>query len=367
MKYSFWSFNRSTTSSLAGETAVRHLGPQSEPIEFTWTIPEFTIWRRVASIDSDRYKFDGSDLLKFHIYASFPSNERQNDSSDSRHDASDKRTEIFLRVNEKVKSDNCCNMEIFVLDPRGNKFGSKILHERFPFERRFKFIRTSELHDPTNDLFPNEQLSIHFLLFHMKTSCRVDECQYAARNRNPLPLPADSADLFTTKLNSDVILRVQNTNIAAHKSILADRSPVFAAMFQHQMKDNESGEVDVPDATPAVFNKLLQFIYTGECPLEDSTEELLMAADKYDIQGLKQLCETHFWRCTPNMDQVFDLLILSDLLNAKILRKSVVKFIKLKIAQLVDRPEWQDLEKNYAHLAREFDGEREFACVQVFD
>jgi speckle-type POZ protein len=246
-------------------------------------------------------------------------------------------------------------MEIFVLDPRGNKFGSKILHERFPFERRFKFIRTSELHDPTNDLFPNEQLSIHFLLFHMKTSCRVDECQYAARNRNPLPLPADSADLFTTKLNSDVILRVQNTNIAAHKSILADRSPVFAAMFQHQMKEKESGEVDIPDVTPAVFDKLLQFIYTGECQLKDSVEELLMAADRYDIRVLKQRCELELCDCSLYVDTAIDLLVLSDLYDAKILRRSVVTLIKLNVAQLMNRPEWEDLKKNYAHLARTFD------------
>jgi BTB/POZ domain len=352
MEYSFLSFNSSTTSS-----GDRHLGPQSEPIEFTWTIPGFSDCRRVASVDSDRYKFDGSDLLKLHIYASFPSNQSQNDSPESRHDASDKRTEIFLRVNEKVKSNNCCNMEISVMNARGNKFQSKILHERIPFERRFKFISTSELHDKTNDLLPNGRLSIHFLLFHMKRSCRVEECQYAARTQNPLQLLADFAKLYTTKLNSDVIFRVQNTNIAAHSAFLTARSPVFAAMFQHHTKEKESGEVDIPDVTPAVFDKMLQFIYTGECQVGDSAEELLMAADKYDIRELKRHCELELREYALYVDTAIDLLVLSDLYDAKILRERVVKLIKLNVAQLKKRPEWEDLEKNYEHLAREFDVE----------
>ena len=357
MTYSILNWNESIT-----------LNAQGEQMEFTWTIPNFSKWRMVASTDSGPFSFDGNSW-KFHIYATFSSNQRQNDSSDSRHDASDKWSELLLRVDPRStpKSEKCCNMEISVLNARGNKFGTRILHERFPFERRFKLVSASELHDQTNDLLPNDQLSIHFLLFCMKTSCRVEDCQYAARTHNPLQLLADFAKLFTSKRNADVIFKVQNTNIAAHKSILTARSPVFAAMFQHRMKEKESGEVDIADVTPAVFNKLLQFIYTADCPLEDSTEgllELLMAADKYDIPDLKQLCEIQLGRCTLNVDTAIDLLILSDLHNAKILRRSVDNFIKKKISLLMDRPEWQDLEKNYAHLARTFDVEIELAKIR---
>ena len=56
-----------------------------------------------------------------------------------------------------------------------------------------------------------------------------------------------------------------------------------------------------------------------------------------------------------NVDTAIDLLVLSNLHNVKILRRSVVHFIKKNIAQLMDRTEWERLEKNYAHLAREFE------------
>ena len=344
MTYSILNWNESIT-----------LNAQGEQMEFTWTIPNFSKWRMVASTDSGPFSFDGNSW-KFHIYATFSSNQCQNDSSDSRDDASDKWTELLLRVDPRStpKSEKCCDMEISVLDARGNKFGTRILHERFPFERRFKLVSASELHDQTNDLLPNDQLSIHFLLFCMKTSCRVEECQYAARTHNPLQLLADFAKLFTSKRNADVIFKVQNTNIAAHKSILTARSPVFAAMFQPHTKEKESGKVDVADVTPAVFDKMLQFIYTGECQVGDSAEELLMAADKYDIRDLKRHCELELREYALEVDTAIDLLVLSDLCDAKILRERVVKFIKLNVALLKKRPEWEDLEKNYEHLVREF-------------
>jgi speckle-type POZ protein len=241
------------------------------------------------------------------------------------------------------------------LDARGNKVGTRTLHEKFPLERRFTVMSGTYLNDLARTLLPNERLTIHFIL-RKKTDCGVEECQHAART---FQLLANIANLFTSKLNADVIFRVQNTNIAAHKTILTAWSPVFAAMFQHQMKEKESGEVKIPDVTPAVFNKLLQFIYTGHCQVEELlAEELLIAADKYDIKDLKQLCELELRNRTLYVDTAVDLLILSDLHNAKILKESVVNFIKQNAAQLRKRPEWADLKKNYEHLAREFDVER---------
>jgi hypothetical protein len=54
------------------------------------------------------------------------------------------------------------------------------------------------------------------------------------------------------------------------------------------------------------------------------------------------------------VDTAIDLLVLSNRHKVKILRRSVVHFIKKNIAKLMDRTEWERLEKNYAHLARTF-------------
>ena len=61
-------------------------------------------------------------------------------------------------------------------------------------------------------------------------------------------------------------------------------------MFQYDMKENKTNETEITDVTPAAFRALLQFIYTGHCQVGCLTEEILVAANKYEIGGLKQIC-----------------------------------------------------------------------------
>ena len=42
-------------------------------------------------------------------------------------------------------------------------------------------------------------------------------------------------------------IKCENTSVACHKIILGARSPVFNAMFNHNMTENQSKEVEIPD------------------------------------------------------------------------------------------------------------------------
>ena len=66
---------------------------------------------------------------------------------------------------------------------------------------------------------------------------------------------------FNTK--SDGFIRSVYVCTALHKTILAARSPLFAAMFKHPSKEKLSGIVNVPDIEPDVFKVLLRYIYIG--------------------------------------------------------------------------------------------------------
>ena len=61
----------------------------------------------------------------------------------------------------------------------------------------------------------------------------------------------------------DVYFDVGDREFKAHKSILALRSPVFAAMFEHPTKEKMTNRVVIEDIEPSVFQELLRFIYTG--------------------------------------------------------------------------------------------------------
>ena len=97
---------------------------------------------------------------------------------------------------------------------------------------------------------------------------------------------SDIGDLLEKKQLCDVTLVVGESEetrkeIQAHKVILGARSPVFAAMFKHQMKEQTQGRVTITDVKAEVFEELLSFIYTGKIrSLEVNPDELLMASDK---------------------------------------------------------------------------------------
>ncbi|XP_019417850.1 PREDICTED: BTB/POZ domain-containing protein At1g21780-like [Lupinus angustifolius] len=101
-------------------------------------------------------------------------------------------------------------------------------------------------------------------------SCMLDEAIYA--------------DL--TIITSDGTLR-------AHKAILSASSPVFQSMFHHNLKEKESSTIRIEDMSPESCTVLLSYLY-GTIKQEDFWKHrlaLLGAANKYDIGGLKDLCE----------------------------------------------------------------------------
>ncbi|XP_047100977.1 poly [ADP-ribose] polymerase tankyrase-1-like [Schistocerca piceifrons] len=89
-----------------------------------------------------------------------------------------------------------------------------------------------------------------------------------------------------------VTLVVGETQLAAHRAVLAARSPVFQAMFQHDTLEASSGRVSITDVGGEVMRQVLSYIYTLQTPqLSGTAQHLLAAADKYGLSALKDVCE----------------------------------------------------------------------------
>ena len=76
-----------------------------------------------------------------------------------------------------------------------------------------------------------------------------------------------------------------------HKVILAGRSPVFETMFSVEMKEKTDNQVIIKDMDADTLHEMLRYIYgRKDLNLGENATDLLVAAEKYDLKELKQIC-----------------------------------------------------------------------------
>ncbi|KAK3193885.1 hypothetical protein Dsin_025195 [Dipteronia sinensis] len=110
--------------------------------------------------------------------------------------------------------------------------------------------------------------------------------------------------LLESGKRTDVNFEVEGEVFAAHKLVLAARSPVFRAQLFGPMKDQNTQRIKIEDMKSPVFKALLHFIYWDSLPdMEELTgvnskwastlmsQHLLAAADRYGLERLRLLCE----------------------------------------------------------------------------
>ncbi|XP_057318708.1 speckle-type POZ protein B-like [Microplitis mediator] len=226
--------------------------------------------------------------------------------------------------NDKVR----IRFSLFILDNKNErKFFKTSCHHRDFSEGRgnLKFLEIKQLLDNKDDFLPNNALTVCAEL-----TVYDDYKSFATEFLLQTPqrhMTDDFKELYDSKSNSDVILVVGNEKFKAHKLILSTRSPVFSAMFTHEMKENRESGVTIPDIDPEIFNKMLEFIYTDEINnLDADAAYLLEAADKYQLLNLKSLCEESLSKSC-SIDNAIKLMILADLHNANQLLEFIFEFM----------------------------------------
>lgn len=161
----------------------------------------------------------------------------------------------------------------------------------------------------------------------------------------------DFKDLFKTKKKCDITIKVGDKEFEAHKVILISRSSVFEAMFLQDMNENKEHEVTIPDIDPEVFKKVLDYMYTDKVEdLISFAENLLEAADKYQLFGLKNLCECSLSK-TLSPGNAVKILVLADRHYAKRLEEVAIDFIANNWIKFKNTEEFKQLEKFHIHLA----------------
>uniref|UniRef100_A0A0E0QZG5 BTB domain-containing protein n=2 Tax=Oryza TaxID=4527 RepID=A0A0E0QZG5_ORYRU len=147
----------------------------------------------------------------------------------------------------------------------------------------------------------------------------------------PSNMHLDYGDLLSSKEGTDVEFVVGGETFAAHRLVLAARSPVFKAELFKPMEEGTTDVIKIDNMDAQVFKALLVFIYTDTWPEigQDETtmvQQLLVAANKYSLSRLKIMCEDKLCSYI-DTSSVVTMLMLADKYQCHGLKKVCFNFL----------------------------------------
>ena len=158
-----------------------------------------------------------------------------------------------------------------------------------------EFLSLDILHSKALTLLPNDSLTILLevaILIPDKSAPVSVDGDGKMVQTGPENLLKDLEIAFSNREFTDVQIQCGDKVFDCHQFMLSARSPVFRAMFQADMTEKKTRKVDVKDLHPDVVAEMLTFIYTGNTPnLNRLAGELLAAAEQYQLELLKNICE----------------------------------------------------------------------------
>lgn len=183
----------------------------------------------------------------------------------------------------------------------------------------------------------------------------MDDHQLAVCNYEK-QLSDDYLKLLTDGLLTDFTVKVGEKEIDVHKAILAARSPVFAAMLNHEStSEAKTGVLVIKDVEYSVIKEMLHFIYSGRSSSDlndQQASDLLIAADKYRLDELKNYCELSLIHLLTT-ENACQLLVIGDLYRAEILKGRALQFIQQSVTNITSTLGWENLLSSHQHLVTE--------------
>ena len=172
-------------------------------------------------------------------------------------------------------------------------------------------------------------------------------------DKTPLNLNMQMTKMLTNQTLTDVTLQVEGKEFKAHKVVLAASSPVFAAMFKEGTKEHQDNYVNIEDIDSDVFDVFLRFLYSGQVEnLDEMYFDLLAAADKYDVQPLREICIQHMTK-NISVDNVVDMLALADRYDVEPIKIYAQNFITNNMASVMKTDSWASLLGLYSKVAKQ--------------
>ena len=158
--------------------------------------------------------------------------------------------------------------------------------------------------------------------------------------------------LLNNQTSMDITFEIGGNKLPAHSLIVGASSPVLAAMFQSDFKENRTKIVKMEDTTVEVFQQFLNYLYTNEVPemrKKGIAAGLFELADKYEVDSLKEESAI-FLAEQLNVENAVETLIAAHLHSSERLLQKTLSFMSKNGLALCSRPDWLQLMENYPKL-----------------
>ncbi|XP_014237864.2 BTB/POZ domain-containing protein At4g08455-like [Trichogramma pretiosum] len=251
----------------------------------------------------------------------------------------DKRNRVLYLCCPNIKNQFKCICEVSVIDLRQNR--SSIINRKIMFETSKEEISLKLIPAPSSDnYFPdcNDAIVKCALTLSSGVKRSFIESESRVDKSKELAPKLDFNWIFLNENLSDIKLRTScGKEIPAHKVVLANASPVFKAMFSHDMMENQSQSVDMMDVKYEAAVEMLRYIYTGSVEAQEFslTSELLAAAEKYQLEGLKNTCDLKL-ASNLSTENTVKALAFADTYNAKYLKKRAISLFNRSMCEPLD-------------------------------
>lgn len=134
----------------------------------------------------------------------------------------------------------------------------------------------------------------------------------------------------------DLKFRIGSEELMAHRIVLSARSKVFHAMLQYDTQERREGVIKIEDCSVESFKAFLNYCYTGEMDInvKNKAIDLLILADKYDVQCLKMKCEEYLCGVIEKSNAI-SYLIAAYLSNSNLLKATALVKIKPYVKEVL--------------------------------
>lgn len=242
-------------------------------------------------------------------------------------------------------SDVTVSSSFALLDRAGRKVHEVVLENQF-IEKGMsrgwgKFMEENFMLDPRSNILKDGEFTI---------LCKITSEAAVERLSKRTRFFDDFGKLMADSAFSDVIVEADGQSFKLHKCVLAAHSVVFHVMFTTEMKEKTQSVVRIEDVEIEVLREFFRFVYTGAVGnTKGIVCKLLMAADKYCVDKLRELCEDAMCRDLSRVNAV-EYLESAVMINAERLKFRAMSYINSHIDDFVGDAKFREFGEQHVEV-----------------